>query len=227
MPTDTAPRRRRAALILAVCALLAGAAACSDDDPAAEPDETTTSAGESTTTSPGAETTSTAPDATTTTVAEAEIVLRGDGLGVVELGADPDTAVAAVSAALGDPSADTDWQPSFSTYGTCPGENIRGVEWGALVLLFTDGETSYGSDPHLFSWRLTGAPPPLATAKGFGFQATAADAEDLYPGAVESVPAEEPFPAFLEIEVEGGPITAFLDDEDRVTNIEAGVPCGE
>lgn len=212
MPTDRTHRAGRAALILAASASLLAAVGCSDDDPPDRSEGTTSSISDGT---------------TTTVTATPEIVLRGDGLGVVELGADPDEAVAAVTDALGEPSVDTGWEPSFSTYGTCPGENIRGVEWGALVLLFTDGETSYGDGRHLFSWRLTGAPPPLATANGFGYQATAADAEDLYPGAVEVVPAEDPFPAFLEIEVEGGTITAFLDDEDRVTNLEAGVPCGE
>jgi hypothetical protein len=153
--------------------------------------------------------------------------LRGDGLGVVDFGADPDAAVAAVVAELGDPAHDTGWEPSSSTYGTCPGDRIRGVEWGGLVLLFTDGDTAEGTGEHFFTWRVNGAPPPVATATGLGFGATARDAEELYPGKVERVPAEEPFPAFLEIEAEGGPVTALLDESDAITNLEAGTPCGE
>jgi hypothetical protein len=143
------------------------------------------------------------------------------------LGAAPDDAVAAVTSALGEPTTDTGWQPSFSAYGTCPGEQIRGVEWDHLVLLFTDGETSYGRGQHLFSWRITGSPPALGTATGFGYRATAADAEELYPDAVEVVPADDPFPAFLQIAADGGTITAYLDDADVVTNLEAGAACGE
>ena len=170
------------------------------------------------------------PEATTTTTtdpAPAAIALRGDGLAVAPLGARPDAAVAAVTAELGDPSRDTGWEPSLSSYGTCPGEQIRGVEWGGLVLLFTDGTTDHGRGEHLFTWRVSDAPPPVATAEGLGYGATAADAEELYPGQVETFPAEDPFPAFLHIQAEGGQITAYLDDQDVITNLEAGATCGE
>ncbi|MEQ1787679.1 MAG: hypothetical protein ABL966_11545, partial [Acidimicrobiales bacterium] len=155
------------------------------------------------------------------------IALRGDGLGVVALGASLDDAVAAVTDELGEPTFDSGWQPSFSTYGTCPGEQIRGVEWDGLVLLFTDGDTALGTGEHFFSWRVTGAPPAVGTAGGLGYGATAGDAEEQYPGGVETVAAEEPFPAFLQIQAEGGQITAFLDDADTITNLEAGAACGE
>jgi len=200
-------------------------AACSDDD-----SEPTAAPGESTATSVAPTTTITDTPATTTTPTEPaapSVALRGDGLGVVDLGASPDAAIVALTRELGAPTVDSGWQPSFSTYGTCPGEHIRGVEWGGLVLLFTDGDTTYGSGQHLFSWRVSGAPPALSTTAGLGFGATAADAEELYPGAVETVPAEDPFPGFLEIQAEGGRLTAFLDEADGITNLEAGVPCGE
>lgn len=181
-------------------------------------------------------TTSSAPTEGTATTAAADtttpgspasaIVLRGDGLGVVELGAAPDVAIAAVSAALGQPTADTGWQSSASSYGTCPGERVRGVEWDHLVLLFTDGDTAYGSGEHFFTWRITGAPPALGTAAGLGYQATVADAQELYPGDVEITEPDEPFPGFLQIAVEGGRITGYLDG-DVITNIEAGAGCGE
>ena len=195
--------------------------ACSDDEPEAEREAPST-----TTTAP-AETTSTESTTTTAEPASSALALRGDGLGVVDFGAPPDAAVAAVVAELGDPARDTGWEPSFSSYGTCPGEQIRGVEWGGLVLLFTDGDTAEGSGEHFFTWRVNGSPPPIATATGLGFGATATDAEELYGGKVERVPAEEPFPSFLEIEAEGGPITAYLDEADAITNLEAGTVCGE
>jgi hypothetical protein len=204
-------------------ALVVGLSACSDDEPETSP----TTAPDATTTSAPATTTTGGATTTLGKTPEVDIVLRGDGLGVVELGADPDEAVRVVTDALGEPTADTGWQSSFSAYGTCPGEQVRGVEWGHLVLLFTDGETTYGSEPHLFAWRITGAPPALGTATGFGYRATAADAEELYPGAVEVVPADEPFPGLLRIDAEGGTITAYLDDADVVTNLEGGVACGE
>jgi hypothetical protein len=211
--------------LIAVALLVGVLGACSSDDAGAP--ATTAAPGATTTT--GETSSTTASDPTTTTAVEpvSDIVLRGDGLGVTTLGAAPDDAVAAVTAALGEPTTDTGWQPSFSSYGTCPGEQIRGVEWDHLVLLFTDGETSYGRGQHLFSWRITGSPPALGTATGFGYRATAADAEELYPDAVEVVPADDPFPAFLQIAADGGTITAYLDDADVVTNLEAGTACGE
>ncbi|MET0727371.1 MAG: hypothetical protein ABWZ76_03635 [Acidimicrobiales bacterium] len=219
----------RSRLLLCAVLALGWVTACSDDpDEAAAGSSTTTAVDGTTTSAPPASTTTAArQDTTTTTEPVGEVVLRGDGLGVTALGASPDDAVAVVTSTLGEPTADTGWEPSFSSYGTCPGAQIRGVEWDHLVLLFTDEETSYGSGEHLFAWRITGAPPALGTATGFGYHATAADAEDLYPGSVETFPAEDPFPAFLVIEAEGGRITAYVDDADRVTNLEAGVPCGE
>jgi len=216
--------RRALGLILLLTASLVACGGDGDDGRGAV-DETTSTTAPATTTTTAAPST-TAEPATTTTPAVA-IALRGDGLGVVALGANPDAAIAAVTAELGAPTLDTGWEPSFSSYGTCPGEQIRAVEWDGLVLLHTDGETTYGAGEHLFSWRVTGAPPAVATAMGLGFGALAADAEELYPGQVETVPAEDPFPAFLEIQAEGGPITAYLGDAEEITNLEAGVACGE
>lgn len=211
---------RRASTLVAAIVLVAALGACSGDDDGAS--TSTTEAPSST------ETTLASADETTITTGEvaAEIVLRGDGLGVVELGATPDEAIASVTAALGAPTRDTGWEPSFSEYGTCPGDQIRGVEWDHLVLLFTDGDTAYGRGEHLFTWRITGAPPALGTAMGLGYQATVADAEELYPGAVEHIEADDPFPGFLAIAADGGSITAYLDG-DFITNLEAGTPCGE
>ena len=210
---------RLVAITLTALALLTG---CSDDEPDAAPDTSG-----STTTTAAAEPTSGEETTSTTEPAPAAIALRGDGLGVVALGAAPDEAIAAVGEELGEPSLDSGWEPSSSSYGTCPGEQIRGVEWDGLVLLFTDADTAVGSGEHLFTWRVTGAPPAIATAKGLGFGATATDAEELYPGQVEKVPEEDPFPAFLEVEAEGGRITAYLDETDTITNLEAGPGCGE
>lgn len=214
---------RRPLLVLLVPVLVA--VGCSDGDDGAA---TTTTGAPSTTTGASAVDTTTAPDATTTAPEEVAsgLVLRGDGLGVVTLGAPPEDAVAAVTADLGPPTLDSGWEPSFSTYGTCPGEQIRGVEWDGLVLLFTDGATAHGDGQHLFSWRVASAPPALGTARGLGFGATVSDAEELYPGAVEVVEPEAPFPGYLVVDAEGGPITAFLDG-DVITNLEAGAPCGE
>lgn len=210
-------RCRRACAALAGFVVVLGLASCNDDDARSDP---TTSA------APDDDAPATTGGSTTVAPTAAEIVLRGDGLGVVDLGAAPDEAIAAVTAALGAPTADSGWEPSSGSYGTCPGDRMRSVEWDHLVLLFTDGETAYGSGEHLFTWRITGAPPALGTATGLGYDARVSDAEELYPGAVEMTDPEDPFPGFLTIAVDGGDIRAFLDG-DVITNLEAGGTCGE
>jgi hypothetical protein len=214
---------RRALLLTVALVSLVVLVSCSDDDAGT----TSTTVGSTTTDAAGGSPTTTEPTTTTAEPVLSALALRGDGLGVTELGAAPDAAIAAVTEELGDPATDTGWEPAASSYGTCPGEQIRGVEWSGLVLLFTDGDTAYGSGEHFFTWRVIGAPPAVATAKGLGYGATATDAEDLYPAHVERVPAEDPFPALLKIDAEGGPITAYLDDADTITNLEAGATCGE
>lgn len=212
---------RRAVLATPVVALVMLAACRDDGGSSVEPSLETSSS-----TTVATSSTSAREESSTTMAAQSALVLRGDGVGVVGLGADPETAVAAVSAELGAPSVDTGWESSFRAYGTCPGESIRGVEWDYLVLLFTDGATAYGRGEHLFTWRLSGAPPALGTARGLGYKATVADAEELYPGAVEVTEADEPFPGFVQVAAEGGVITGYLDG-DVITNLEAGAGCGE
>lgn len=202
---------RRAALLL-VAGLLVGG--CSDDNPGPA----------------SASSAATGTEPSTSTTAEPEpsaIALRGDGLGVVDLGAPPAAAVAAVAEELGDPEEDSGWRPTTSDFTTCPGERVREVRWGTLALLFTDGSTGEGTGEHLFEWLVSGPTPPIATAEGLGYGATAGDAEELYEGMVERVPAEDPFPAFLRIAVEGGEIIAYLDETDTITNLSAGTSCGE
>src|SRR3546814_16523174 len=116
---------------------------------------------------------------------------RGDGLGVVSLGSEPDAAVSAVTAALGDPSLDTGWESSFGTYGTCPGTEVRAVEWGGMVLLFTDGPTDFGSTPHLFDWRHGSTTPLMASGAGSGAGGRVTEGQERYPGEGEIVARSE------------------------------------
>lgn len=220
-------RVRRPLALASLLAIAAVLAACTDGGEGGTA-TTTTAAPAATATTAGPGTTS-STTSSTTSVDESpapEIELRGDGLGVVDLGAAPEVAIAAVSDELGEPTRDTGWDSASSSYGTCPGERVRGVEWDHLALLFTDGTTPYGRGEHFFAWRVSGAPPALGTAKGLGFGATVADAEELYPGEVEVTEADEPFPGFLTVPVGDGTITGYLEGE-VITNLEAGASCGE
>lgn len=135
------------------------------------------------------------PTATPTTAAAAELRLQRDGLGIAAFGTDADAAVAAVTAALGDPSDDSGWVDPI-TVSTCAGPEVRRVSWGTLSLLLGDpagGDTgvrqffaySYGDVAEL------GAPPAgLATPEGLGLGAPVEDLQTVYPD-VEVTEGEE------------------------------------
>lgn len=213
------------ALGLAV-ALVAAACGGSDDDAApsttAEPTSTTA---EQTTSTTEAETT------TTSTPSAAALVVRVDGIGPADLGAEPDEAVAAVEAELGAPSRDTGWSDAAgSDYGFCPGDQARGVEWDDLTLLFTDGATPYGEDgtQHLFGYRIDGATPEAATAEGLAVGASSARVRELYGDAATSVPGDELVEPRFDLDLGGAePLRAVLDDGGNVVAFAAGTPCGE
>lgn len=239
------PTRRLLALAVALVVVLG---ACGDDDGGAatttsstlDGATTTTEAGDATTTSSGetttttAEPTTTSAEPTTTTEAEAAIQLDGNGLGLVAFGEDPNDTVDAVAAVLGPADEDSGWTGSFSVFGTCPGTQVRGVRWGRLQLLFTDGDTQWasGGRRHLFSFRYgtfvsASRSPDLATSRGLQVGDPASKALALYGDAATYQEGDEIFPALVEISEPGkGPMFAYLDDTDTVS--ELTVPdCGE
>jgi hypothetical protein len=194
--------------------------ACSDDGgPGPGPTSTTS-------TSTSAASTTTATDSTTSTALEAHtaLALRGDGIGVAAFGEPTDDVVAAVTTVLGASAGDDGWQPSTPS---CPGDRMRVVTWDGLHLTFVESATDPKPGGRFLGWDLDGAPPALATPAGFGFGATTDDAHDLYGQEVELVPAEDPFPAYLLIHVDGAEISAFLDDQGTVTNLHGGVGCSD
>ena len=157
----------RKGAVLALFVLLA--AACTDGDSetgpttsTSRPAPTTASVTTATTTAATSTTTTTATSSTTTTTEEATttttsttvapgpgLALRGDGIGPLRFGAQPDDAVEFLTAIFGQPQSD-------ETSGDC-----RTVRWGgALALDFTDEFVwwSYGpGDP--FGLRAEGVGP--------------------------------------------------------------------
>ena len=113
------------------------------------------------------------------------VILQPNGLLVLNFGASPETVIPRLSSMVGSPSKDTGWIGSFSTYGTCPGEKIRVVEWNRLRAFF--GDTTFGAQK-FFQWEYTrastGVPGPvLATEKGVTLGMTKAEVLALYPQA--------------------------------------------
>lgn len=126
----------------------------------------------------------------TTNPAATGVILGAGGLGIVEFGAEPNDVIDQLTQEFGPPDQDTGYTPAFSVFGTCPGEKVRGVRWGSLLVLFSDGETGFASEGtfHFFSYRdqlfdIDGRPVEslgLSTAEGVGLGSTVKDLRAAY-----------------------------------------------
>ncbi|MCZ7536577.1 MAG: hypothetical protein M5T61_12180 [Acidimicrobiia bacterium] len=233
------PRSIRGPLLLFACASALAAAGCGgggDGDSRTDAAATTTTVAASATSGQGA-TAPTTPDTTavapTTVAAGSAVVLRTDGLGVTSFGDLPEYTVAALTMELGEPTGDAT-EPSFSSFGTCPGTTLRAVEWDGLAVLITDGATAYGVEggPHFFAYLYrSGGGASLVTQEGVGVGSSVADLRAAYGEALQVNAGEEGGgPSFSVGPTGPGAMYGFLegtDDADAVTAIEAGQVCGE
>jgi hypothetical protein len=159
-------------------------------------------------------------------------------LGEVTFGTDADTAITEIAAALGEPDEDSGWIPSFSGFGTCPGEQVRGIRWATMWALMTDGETEWRADgiPHFFAYLNSvfydeDQSLGLLTAEGVGLGDSARDLEDAYGDRLE-ITFEEWLDTYLfniDVPAPGrlwGGLTGG-DDDDLITSIDGGQGCGE
>lgn len=206
------------------------------------PASTTTAVPAPASTVPATTTTTTVPATTTvppttvppTTVPPALILtLGGDGLGTVTFGAEAQQAVDDLTAILGSPEDDSDWVDSFGPFGTCPGTQVRGIQWGALLALFTDGDTEFGTGQHFFTYSLShyfsNVDHDLTTAAGIGLGATKGDLNSTY-GPDVTITKDDLIGSDVFVVDVGSP--AFLwgiidDDSKEVAVISGGRGCGE
>jgi len=208
--------------------------------PTSDPTTSTSSTSTSSTSTSSTSTSSTSTSTTTSTTVSTlpELVLFGDGLGEVTFGTDADTAITEIAAALGEPDEDSGWIPSFSGFGTCPGEQVRGIRWATMWALMTDGETEWRADgiPHFFAYLNSvfydeDQSLGLLTAEGVGLGDSARDLEDAYGDRLE-ITFEEWLDTYLfniDVPAPGrlwGGLTGG-DDDDLITSIDGGQGCGE
>lgn len=216
------------------------AASCGDsqraDDTTTAPTEpaSTTDSVERTTSSTTASTSSSTSAPATTVPSDDPLALRPTGIGAVEFGDGADAVISALEAELGAPSDDRTETAFSSSYGVCPGEQVRVVEWGGFVVLFSDGETPFsaGGDSTFFDWRLRdlgAATPPLQTPEGIDLGDTTAAVRAAFGPSVTVHDDDVLGPSFRvgaypdELR---GTLTA-TSDSGTVTALEAGSSCGE
>jgi hypothetical protein len=196
----------------------------------------TTVASTSTTTSSTTSTSSTSTTTTTTSTtlpAAAALVLRPTGLGNALFGADPDEVIDYVTQILGPSTADSGWADPLSSFGVCPGTEVRGVTWGDLTLLFGDESWAATGRRHFFNYVYG---PPLVpgnidpagprTDSGVKIGDTVAQLRAAYP-SVQVFPGEEIFgPSFIVEEHFTGFLTG-VGNTDTVISFIGGQGCGE
>ena len=124
------------------------------------------------------------------------IVLGSEGLGVVDLGADPDDAIALVRQSLPDasPSLDSGWvdiDPAVNDYGICRADvtEVRAVTIDNLILYFSNGTTSWHPQGvrHFVGYRAVAGVFPLLTDAGVGPGSTLGDFLTAHPDAAVGV----------------------------------------
>lgn len=169
------------------------------------------------------------PVATTTTqvpTGKISLQLESDGLGGIKFGATEEEVLATYNRALGTSTKDTGWTNSFSEYGTCPGKEIRVVEWNRLRVFF--GDTTYGTKKFFqyeYTDRDTKNPIPLITTeKGLTLNTTKAELQKLYP-TVKITPWTENYEQYERFAIDDS-LQGTLKD-GKVFWINAGVQCGE
>jgi hypothetical protein len=217
---------RSAALLLAVVL-----GACSAGDRGTGPFATLPlPAPVTTTTAAPATTARPQPPVTSRPPVEEGLRLGEGGLGRARFGEDADGVVAYVGSFLGQDDEDTGWGPAETPYGDCPGNEVRVVRWGWLVLFLTDLSPYGAGRGHFAGWRYGAAVDEFALyPQNLAFATDIAPGDqllrlwDVYPGAVDVDDTTDP----VRFEVGSsfrGTLTGAAGT-DEITTVEAGIRC--
>jgi hypothetical protein len=168
----------------------------------------------------------------------ATLELAEDGLGDVLVGFPPDVVINDISALYGSPDLDSDWIPAEpNIYGSCPGQVMRAVGWGSLVIIFVNDSAdplserfytyTYGYD---YTENVGGVDPrglELTTAAGVGIGSSVAELRAAYGDRVR-IAGDSDLDVWS-FEIEGATLSGLVDgpdDSNVVTLIELEPGCG-
>ncbi len=158
------------------------------------------------------------------------LVLRPDGLGDIPLGTEAESAISRLTGILGTPTSDSGWVPAFdSPFGVCPGDEVRGVGWSGLLLLFADDTLVTSGQRHLFFYVYgpQAAPAGLRTETGVGLGSTAAELRAAHPEVAIFEDDLLGMAAFAVGEAGLGGTLTSTNADGAVTTITGGQSCGE
>ncbi len=176
-------------------------------------------------------TTSPATTPPTTATGPTALLLRPGGLGDYPFGAAADPTIAQLTAILGPPTTDSGWVASFdSPFGVCPGDEVRGVTWNGLLVLFADATLIVSGQRHMFHYVYgpEATPAGLAGETGIGLGSTVAALRAGYPD-VSVFDDELLGTAAFSVGGAAGLGGTLTDTSDAgiVTTITGGEGCGE
>jgi len=148
------------------------------------------------------------------------VVLNGTSFGPARIGDTAETAVAAVTKALGQPTRDK----------ANPGQECIGPErivvWGRFTIAISSGQVLgwiYEDSP--------AGPPSLSTGAGITTGSTVAAVRKAYGSKATVHQADGSFPAYFMVDQgAGGKLYGFLSssaDAGKVTTLYSGATCGE
>lgn len=189
------------------------------------PSSTTTSVAQTTSTTAASTTTS------TTVAPAAVLILRDDGLGDALFGADAEGVIQYITSILGVPTDDSGWGDPFESFGICPGNEVRGVTWGDLQLLFSDESVVLKGRRHFFNYvygppaGTSISPAGMSTANGVSIGTSVAELRLAYPN-VQVYPEDIYGPYFVVNDDLIGFLTG-VSDTDEIISFIGGTGCGE
>jgi hypothetical protein len=157
--------------------------------------------------------------------------MRANGLGAAVFGADPDEVIATITAAVGPPTRDSGWMDPLSL-GSCPGTEVRSVQFGDLTLEFGDESVVLTGRPHFFAYGYgppsgaTVVPAGLAIDGGGTVGTTVAALRSAHP-TVQLYPADVTAPASFAISDGLTGVLTGTADGDTISKVQGGIGCGE
>jgi hypothetical protein len=164
-----------------------------------------------------------------------ELLMSSNDIGTLDFGDDGDQVLGQLAATFGAPTQDTGYIVGDGTFGECPGDSIRVVQWGPLnVVIRGDATTnefvSYRMD--LRYGDLTSATRDIATLSGLRVGDQVSQLEDTYSGfVIEYVVDGDVGLVFQLLSQRGGDLLLWgpvesQEPEDLVTGIYSPDSCG-
>lgn len=189
-----------------------------------------------TSTTADASTTAPVTSLTATTLADplSVLALTETGIGAVRFGTEADDAISQLALALGDPTEDSSWTPTFET---CPGPEARIVRWTSLQAFFTNGATDWAPQGtrHFFHYGNSitaggGELIELRTSAGIAVGDSIEELKAAYGDRV-TVSDDPLFGPLWEVQVEGAGAlwgtAGTSGDQGLIDSINGGPGCGE